>query len=584
MDIMIPRRFKYEGWLYMLAFLLALGLRLVQLGALPLTDAEAEPALQALRLSQGLKPPLSPHPIYILFTTPIFFLYGGATNFLARLIPALVGSTLVFVPALFEGRLKPRPSVILAFFLAIEPGLVALSRTAASGIFAITFLLFAWGFWINNRNRLTGSFAALALLSGPFIWAGLLTLGITWAIRQGMEARPAKEEPKEDEQPPLQSPVSNLKSSIPDLKSQISLALLSFIATFLLVGTLLFLAPSGLGAALASLPEYLRGWSLTSNVPSSRLFLSLVVYQPLAVMLALISIGRGWWQKSRGVILLSLWFLVALLLAAFYPSHQVSDVAWMLIPLWSLAALELARHLNIHQDERREVIGVGLLTIFILIFTWLDLAALIWLPTPSRESTLRIGLLIGSLLLLGISLVLVGFGWSIRSARFGAIWGLTIALGIFGFTGMLGAAGLRGVAYPELWSLPLRPAQAELLDATIGDLSEWAVGDKHALPVLIVGMDSTALEWALRNHPVSFAKALDPSASPDFVITTLEIDPALAASYRGQDFTWRQTPVWDTSDLQAWIRWIVLREIPQNYETIILWARDDLFLDAASFP
>jgi hypothetical protein len=97
-------------------------------------------------------------------------------------------------------------------------------------------------------------------------------------------------------------------------------------------------------------------------------------------------------------------------------------------------------------------------------------------------------------------------------------------------------------------------------------------------------MDSTALEWALRNHPVSFAKALDPSASPDFVITTLEIDPALAASYRGQDFTWRQTPVWDTSDLQAWIHWIVLREIPQNYETIILWARDDLFLDAATFP
>lgn len=560
----------------MLAFLLALGLRLVQLGALPLTDAEAGPALQALRLSQGLKPALGPHPIYILFTTPVFFLYGGATNFLARLIPALVGSTLVLLPTLFEERFKPRPSLILAFFLAIEPGLVTLSRTAASGIFAIIFLLFAWGFWINERKRLAGAFAALALLSGPFVWAGLLAFGITWAIRQGMEGRSAKKELE----------VTGEEQTLPESRPSMEIrpALIAFITTFLLVGTLFFLIPTGISAALASLPEYLRGWNLYNGVPSGRLFLSLIVYQPLAVILALIAIGRGWWQRSRRIILLSLWFLVALLLAVFYPFRQLSDIAWALIPLWSLAALELARQLNIHPNERREVTGVALLTVFILVFSWLDLAALDWLPIPSRESNLRIGLLIGSLLLLVISIVLVGFGWSIRSARFGAIWGLTIALGIFGFSGMLGASGLRGTTATELWSSPSRPAQAELLDAAIGDLSEWAVGDKDALPVVIVDVDSAALEWALRYHPVSFAEALDPSASPDFVITTYEIDPTLAASYRGQDFTWRQTPAWETSEIQTWIRWITLREMPQNYETIILWARDDLFLDAAPLP
>jgi len=148
----------------------------------------------------------------------------------------------------------------------------------------------------------------------------------------------------------------------------------------------------------------------------------------------------------------------------------------------------------------------------------------------------------------------------------------------------LGAAGLRGVAYPELWSPPLRPAQAELLDMTVSDLSEWAVGDKYALPVIISGVDSPALEWTLRNHQVSTMQVLDPSASPDFIITSYQIDPTLAASYRGQDFTWRQTPAWDTMQLQTWIRWIVLREVAQNNETIILWARDDLFLDAAPLP
>jgi len=573
---MIPRRFKYEGWLYMLAFLLALGLRIIHLGALPLTDAEAEPALQALHLTQGLKPALSPHPIYILFTTPVFFLYGGATNFLSRLMPALVGSALVFAPALFQRRLKPRPSLILAFFIAIEPGLVTLSRTAASGIFAITFLIFAWGFWINNRTRLAGAFAALALLSGPFIWAGLLSLGITWAIRQSMEGRSAT---KEEETTYEEEIVEETHPSI-----ELRPALISFITTLLLVGTLFFLIPNGLSAALASLPEYLRGWGVSSGVTSGRLLFSLVIYQPLAVILALISIGRGWWQRSPRVIQLSLWLLVALLLAVFYPARQVSDIAWALIPLWSLASLELARHLNIHPDERREVLAIVLLTVFILIFSWLDFAALVWLPIPSRESNLRIGLLIGSLLLLVISVFLVAFGWSVRSARFGAIWGVAIALGIFGFRGMLGAAGLRGAAYPELWSPLLRPAQAELLDMTISDLSEWSVGDRDALPVIISGINSPALEWTLRNHPVSTMQALNPSASPDFIITSYQIDPTLAASYRGQDFIWRQTPAWDTMQLQAWIHWIVLREMAQNNETIILWARDDLFLDSAPLP
>ncbi|HNB40965.1 MAG TPA: hypothetical protein PLG52_05670, partial [Anaerolineales bacterium] len=116
------RHFKYEGWLYALAFLVALAVRFIALGALPLTDAEAAPALQALRISQSANPALDPHPFYILSTSLIFLMYGGGTNFLARLIPALIGSLLVLAPRLLDDRLKPRPSLILAFFLALDPG------------------------------------------------------------------------------------------------------------------------------------------------------------------------------------------------------------------------------------------------------------------------------------------------------------------------------------------------------------------------------------------------------------------------------------------------------------------------------
>src|ERR1041384_6364339 len=103
--------FKNEGWLYWLAFLIALGFRLIQLGATPLTDSEATLAMQALHITRGASPLLGPQPAYILLTS-ILFAVIKSTNFMARFIPALVGSALVFTPHFFREQLKPRPALI----------------------------------------------------------------------------------------------------------------------------------------------------------------------------------------------------------------------------------------------------------------------------------------------------------------------------------------------------------------------------------------------------------------------------------------------------------------------------------------
>lgn len=560
---MTYRHFKYEGWLYALAFLLALGLRLIQLGAMPLTDAEAAPALQALHITQGLKPALAPHPFYILSTSILFFLYGGGTNFLARLIPALIGSLFVFAPLLFANRLKPRSSLILAFFIALDPGLTALSRQAASSIFAIVFLTFTLASLNKNKPNLAGFFAALLLLSGSSIWPGLLGLGISWAVFQAFK-RP-------------QLSTSELQPS--SFFNVYPSTFATFLITFLAAGTLLFIAPKGLSAALASISAYFNSWVTPSNVPALRVFLSLLVYQPLAFLLALIAIVRGWANGIRRIIFLSIWFLVSLLLVVFLPGRQISDLAWTLLPLLLLASIELARNFNIFPEERSEVAGVVFLTAFIWVFAWLDFSSMVWFPSNTSDYLLRFWLLIGSLFLMGLSLVLVAAGWSIRTARLGGVWGLVIALGVLSLGGTLGSAGLRGHAFPELWWSPAIPMQADLLKNTVRDISEMGMGDDTSAPVVIVGVDSAALEWTLREHDVQVVDALDAGTSPYFVVTPFEMDPVLVAAYRGQDFSWRQTPIWDAAFPTDWIRWITLREMPQAGETIILWARDDLFLD-----
>ncbi len=559
---MTHRHFKYEGWLYLLAFFIAFGVRIAQLGALPLNDVEAASALQALKISQSENTALNPHPFYILSTAVLFFIYGGGTDFLARFMPALIGSLLVFAPLLFDNRLKPRPSLLLAFFIALDPGMVAISRQAASPIFAISFFIFTLGFINKNKLTLASIFAALTLLSGPSFWLGLLGFIISWMIFQVLNR---------------QSPTSNLQFPIPN--SQFTNYLIPFILTFIAAGTLFLTAPNGLSAAFASLPEFFKSFTGASETTWGMILISIVIYQPLALILAIFAVVRGILNNIQRVAFLTVWMLVAVLLAVFLPARQIADVAWALIPLNALAALELARAFNIYPEERSEVAGVTFLTVFIWVFAWLGFAGMVWYPTDSEQYALRFWMLLGSLVLLALSLLLVAAGWSTRIARIGGVWGFVIAFGALMLGGAFGAAGLRGQNAPELWWQTQIPAQAHLLRATVEQVSEFYTGNDTSASVVIAGLDSPALAWVLREHDVQIVESLDPASAPDIVITPFENNPALIAAYRGQDFNWRQTYLWHVSSFDVWVRWITLREISYTGEAIILWARDDLFVD-----
>jgi hypothetical protein len=518
--------------------------------------------LQALGVAQGTHPALGSQPAYILLTSVLFFAYGGGTNFLARLLPALTGSALVLVPFLFQERLKPRPSLILAFFLALDPGLVAISRQAGSPILALTFLFLAWGLWENKRTRWAGVFAGLALLSGSSLWEGLFALALTWVIRQGMEHG------------------QQMESTEHPVRNEWLTSLWFAIGTIILGGSLFFLSPNGLSAWLSSLPEYIRGWVQPSGTSTGMILFSLVAYQPLALILGVIAMVRGWIYRSRRAVILSLWMLVTLLLVLFYPAHQVSDLVWMLIPLWSLTALELARNVGVHPEERGEVLGVAGLSVLILVFMGLDFLSLLQTTSASDQATLRTWLLLGAFFLLVISVLLVAVGWSLRSARLGAVWGLVGVFGMYSFGAMTGAAGLRVSPSAELWSSGSSVDESDLLLTTVSQTSDWSDKNINSQSVTIAGIHSPALQWLLRGHTMDMVDALDVSASPPIVITTNQNDPKLAAGYRGQSFVWRQSPLWDQAQLIDWMNWLAYRQMPQNSETIIVWVRDDLFLDS----
>ena len=577
--------FKNEGWLYGLAFLIALGFRLFQLGASPLTDSEATLALQALQIAQGKAPLLGSQPAYILFTS-ILFAVINATNFMARLVPALAGSTLVFAPYFLREKIKPRPALILAFLIAIDPGLVALSRQASGTMLAVAFLLFAWAMWRMRRLVPAGIFAGLALLSGPSLWAGLFVLGLTWLFLQGMEAKPRPAETT-DQSPVSGSLVSNLHSSTLELRP----ALLALLVTLLFGGTLFFLSPNGLSAWLSALPDYLSGWIAPSSMSSGRVLLTFLAYEPLGVFLAILSLIRGYRTKSRRILRLGLWLGVALLLAIFY--RQASALVWAILPLLTLAALELSRALNIFAEERVEVGVVVLALMILLVYIWFDVSKIAMDPVsnlaatalPFFGRTIQLAgasymVLLGAFLIMILCVSFVAFGWSVRTAWLGTTWALVIYLGIYSLGAAWGASGLRYPTGVELWSSDPAPAQPELLLASVDDVSEFSLGHDTSQPVIVMGIDSPALEWVLRGRPVELVSTLDPQVAPPIVITPAMSDLGLPAAYRGQDFIWRQRPRWQEMQNSEWIRWLVFRQLAREDETIVLWVRDDLFPDA----
>jgi hypothetical protein len=601
---MISSQMKNEGWLYWLAFLIALALRLIQLGASPLNDSEAVLALQSLAIARGESPILSPQPAYILLTS-IPFAIIESTNFLARILPAMAGSLFVFAPVFFRDRLKPHAALILAFLFAFDPGLVALSRQAHGTILAVTFLFLAWGMWKQGRLIPAGVSGALALLSGPSIWSGLLILGLTWLFLKRTVSKqtedqspvsgldvpvsPARPSTTPDS-PILYSKISTHPSSVTDRKSSlidIRPPVLSLLVTLLLGGTLFFIVPNGLSAWLASIPTYFSGWVHATETTPARILLTFFAYEPLGLLLAGLALVRGVRTKSRRITRLAVWIGVSLLLAVFY--RQPSELAWVILPLLVLAALELSHALDVRRGERMEAGLVALAAVILLVFVWFNIAGIALNPYSQPVTSLplfgevqnpRTLVLIGSFALIVVFVALVAFGWSARIARIGATWSFAACIGMYSLGAAWGTSGLRNPGGVELWSADPKPLQADLLLASIRDVSEFSLGHALSQPVTLAGIDSPALEWILRDRPVEKVSALDPQLAPPILITQVMDNPGLPSAYRGQDFTWRQRPQWEILQSGDWLKWILFRQLPLENETIILWARDDLFPDA----
>jgi hypothetical protein len=300
---------------------------------------------------------------------------------------------------------------------------------------------------------------------------------------------------------------------------------------------------------------------------------------------------RGFRTGSPRIIRLSIWLGVSLLIAVFY--RQSSELIWAVIPLLVLAALELSRGLNIFPSERLEVGVVTTALLILLTYIWFDIAAIgldpfsqfaVAMPVLGSMQNPRYAILYGAIAILIACIAFVAFGWSGRTAWLGSTWAFVIFFAVYSLGVAWGGSGLRYPNGVELWLPDQKPAEVDLLLASVNEISDFSMGHQQSQPVTVMGISSPALEWLLRNREVQLVSVLDPQSAPPMIITPAMDNLSLPSAYRGQDFIWRQRVQYESIQRQEWWRWLVNRQLPRENEMIILWARNDLFPDARQNP
>lgn len=603
-----------ETGLLILIGLVAFGVRIFELGTLPLSVSEAREALSAWRLvtqSVSTFEPVQPVSAAWYTLTSLSFWLLGASDFWARFWPMVAGVALVFAPLAFRRELGRGTTVVACALLALSPTLMAASRTAdGTTLAALALALSIAGLRRGAANErgwwLTGLGLGLGLASGPRfvsgLAAGLLALIIIVFVKPHA--------------------VRAIRSGWAAFKPRLGTTLLIASLAFFWFASAGILIPSGLSAAGAALPRWLAAWSLGSAARSPWLIAeTLFVYEPLLLVMGLAGLYVAFFSEIANAIAARIRLIFAnrddssdpvtpgasanipwqgaatvlgsvclgsFLFGLLYVGREASDAIWVVLPLALLAGKVLAETFggDWFESEWETVLAQAGVLFVMLVFAYFHLAGYGrgFLLFPDRPIEIRL-YLAGGVLALGIFVtIMFALGWSTLSAMRGA----ALALGVATLIGTVGAGiGLtmwRMNNPTELWVATPTTYQLDLLMDTIYATSQRSAGKEQEIEIAVVS-DPTAddlnglLGWALRDFPK--ARFVDSVAladgSPIVIADSVVTDPNLTSGYLGENFPTQSRQVQTEPTLQTLINWWLFRTWPTEYSrTLTLWVRSDV--------
>ena len=608
--------------LWGLLLIVALGLRLFRLDAVPLNAAEARGALAAWRQSTSTAVTASGVQAIdyspVLFSAQWFtFLIFSANELTARLWPAVAGAILALSPALLRRQLGRVGILATGILLALSPTALTLSRTASGDVLvALGALLCVGGVGrylsrvpppaspsanpgapppaTHYRPLLVAALgAALVLASSPLSYSVVLSLAPALLALILMD-------------PDSRDRIRGAWTAFRETPNAIPYTLGVLIGAFVLFSTAFAWNLKGLGAATDLLSQWLDGFvrrrdSLSLGYPLLLLF----IYEPLVLLSgvsgAALAFNRGVSRDSnhprgrdaRGMLLrfLTLWSIAALVLALIRPGRGPGDVLLALVPLACLGGSAIEALIR---DLKRwgSWLNEGLyLVISAPLWVYLALNLANYSSRPGQYTQLSLplidlslptylGLTLAAIFMLLVLPAIIGFLQGLGPMLRGLGTSTMLALLVFTIATAWGVSQNRPGDPREPLVLEPTATEVHLLSESLARLSSEHHGGARAIDLTVLS-DDPALAWALRDFPgarfggpgESFTDASGAPLSPSAVVAPQTLGtPDLGGAHIGQSFPLRRR--WRTDDLAC--RWNLIQleseQIPQlDCSALVQW-------------
>lgn len=571
---------------------LALVLRLGGLGAQALSDAEASQALVSWRVYQAQPPEHNLYSPLLATLNLVTFTIFGASDFTARLWPALFGVLLVVLPVGLRRQLGVGGAVAASALLATSSTALYVSRTASgdmvalAGGLAIVVGLFNWlGAVTAAEGRSAGHvhlFLAaggliVLLTSGPVaysVFGLLLAFGLVAAIGIGR-------------QPQWPGPV---RSALVVEWTTRKTAYIGLLLAAAAVSTGLFINVRGMGAVVNLPVEWGRGFvapAASPYLPSEAAGLSypaaflLSLYEPLILVAGLFGLASALLRRQRFDLLLVWWFFGGLVLDLLRSGRNPGESLLSLVPAALLAGAALG-HLgaSLRRDGAwsREgiMVGAGLVIctygyVQLMIYTRAAVGV-VWLPLAAPA------------MLVLLVLVLWQLQDGVAALRGAA---LTVLVALMAFT--VATAVRLNYAQHSRSVQPMAGIAAgegipDLVD-TLQHVSSERVRDTFLVAGLADRSVGPAVEWQLREfnnlrwvdsaeHVARELSNLATEADAPTVVVTTATELLSDLPYAGQDFVIRSSGRPVLTSVPSLIRWLVLRDAqPMRLDRAILWVK-----------
>ncbi len=571
------RKKKLPSWYFLVLLgitLAAFGLRMIRLDRVALSDIEAANALDVVKFIQDQSLTSNAQPIYINVTAQLFWL-SDTSNFIARFLPAVTGSLLCFLPAFLQKKFGSRFTIILAIILAVDPGMVALSRQADSSILAITFLTAAVLCVWKKKSIAAGSFFGFALLSGARFWLLISGLIFSWGLSKLIR----------DRQTGPQAVAGESTADGPEHgKTGLFRLGVACVVTAVVVGTSFFTRVGQMSGIAGGFLEYLSGWrsqAVSEPISASSFGVTFASSSAFVIVTALFGFVKGALKRDRLWIYLGILTTTMFVVLALWASRRLSDIGLITLPAILLSAFQIDSLIKSAEEKSRQVITAFTVHLSLVIFAYLNFLWIIRNATSAADdATMHMIAAIAAIVMIFAVTLLEGWGWSWRIAKAGLLLTLTISLGLHA---VFQTSRVIRQAESDENNLLIRTVVIgeSLLEKSIDQIAFMNGKDKRAVDIAVEGSIPDSLRWALRDRFVTFyPSGIPPMNAPSIIISLEEKTPQLADEYRGQRMIWSRTSDTDFADLSGWLSWALLRNSTGNKTHLFFWVRSDLLPDS----